>query len=60
MDDRVTLPSYETPEVIDYGDLQELTAACLGGTGGDAFDPSGKLGEITVGTSNPAVGCKSN
>jgi hypothetical protein len=60
MDDRVTLPSYETPEVVDYGDLQELTAACLGGTGGDAFDPSGKLGEFTVGTSNPAVGCKSS
>jgi len=51
--------AYETPQVVDYGDLQELTAACLGGTGGDAFDPSGSAGAFTVGASNPAAGCKS-
>ena len=60
MDDQLTVRPYETPQVIDYGDLRELTAACLGGTGGDAFEPSGKAGEFTVGPSNPAVGCKSN
>lgn len=58
MDD-VNVLSYEAPRVIDYGDLQELTAACLGGTGGDAFDPSGKAGGYSVGASNPAGGCKS-
>jgi hypothetical protein len=59
MDDQLTPQTYEGPRVVDYGDLQELTAACLGGTGGDAFDPSGKAGEFTVGASNPAAGCKS-
>lgn len=59
MDDHVTT-LYETPQVNDYGDLQELTAACLGGTGGDAFDPSGKAGGYTVGASSPAAGCKSS
>jgi hypothetical protein len=59
MDDQMTRQAYETPSVVDYGDLQELTAACLGGTGGDAFDPSGKAGEFTVGASNPAASCKS-
>jgi hypothetical protein len=59
MDEHITSQTYETPRVVDYGDLQELTAACLGGTGGDAFDPSGKAGEFTVGASNPAAGCKS-
>jgi hypothetical protein len=51
--------AYEAPRVVDYGDLQELTAACLGGTGGDSFDPSGKAGGYSVGASNPAAGCKS-
>ncbi len=59
MDDKVTIGAYETPKVVDYGDLQELTAACLGGHGGDAFDPSGTAGEFTVGASNPAASCKS-
>ncbi len=36
MDKREAL-SYEAPRVVDYGDLRELTAACLGGSGGDAF-----------------------
>jgi hypothetical protein len=58
MDDTMSTSVYETPQVVDYGDLQELTAACLGGKGGDAFDPSGKAGEFSVGASNPAVGVK--
>lgn len=37
MDDQVTSQAYEAPRVVDYGDLQELTAGCLGATGGDAF-----------------------
>lgn len=59
MEDRVTTGAYETPMVVDYGDLQELTAACLGGTGGDAGYP-GHIGGYTSGPSNPAAGCKSN
>jgi hypothetical protein len=51
--------AYEAPRIVDYGDLQELTAACLGGSGGDAFDPSGMAGGYSVGASNPAAGCKS-
>jgi hypothetical protein len=58
MDDDMTLQAYETPRVVDYGDLQELTAACLGGTGGDAGYP-GQIGGYTAGPSNPAVSCKS-
>lgn len=59
MDDTVTTQVYEAPRVVDYGDLQELTAGCLGGRGGDAFDPSGTAGPFTVGASNPAGGCVS-
>jgi hypothetical protein len=59
MDERNTAQAYETPTVVDYGDLQELTAACLGGTGGDAGYP-GTIGGYTSGPSNPAAGCKSN
>jgi hypothetical protein len=59
MDDKVTPRAYETPQVVDYGDLQELTAACLGGSGGDAGYP-GTIGGYSVGPSNPAAGCKSN
>jgi hypothetical protein len=51
--------AYEAPRVVDYGDLQELTAACLGGSGGDAFDPSGVAGGYSVGASNPAAKCTS-
>lgn len=50
---------YENPTVVDYGDLQELTAACLGGSGGDAGFPT-SVGGYSVGPSNPAAGCKSN
>jgi hypothetical protein len=59
MDNRESLGTYEAPRVVDYGDLQELTAACLGGSGGDAGYP-GAVGGYTVGPSNPAAGCKSN
>jgi hypothetical protein len=57
MDDHMTSDVYETPRVVDYGDLQELTAACLGGGGGDLGYP-GEVGGFGVGPSN-ATGCKS-
>jgi hypothetical protein len=34
-------PEYEAPRVIDYGGLQELTASCAFGAGGDKSFPSG-------------------
>jgi hypothetical protein len=58
MDDQMTAQAYETPTVVDYGDLRELTAACLGGTGGDHGYP-GSIGGYTVGPSNPAAKCTS-
>ncbi len=59
MEDRTNLGAYEAPQVVDYGDLQDLTAACLGGSGGDAGYPA-HIGGYSVGPSNPAAGCKSN
>lgn len=59
MNNSGTMEAYETPTVVDYGDLQQLTAACLGGGGGDAGYP-GTVGGYSVGVSNPAAGCKSN
>jgi hypothetical protein len=59
MDQVKTKIGYEAPQVVDYGDLQELTAACLGGSGGDEGFP-GQVGGYSVGPSNPAVGCTSN
>ncbi len=53
--DRIT---YEKPLVIDYGSLQELTAACFGGTGGDAAFPGGP--EYGKEVNNSHVQCKSN
>jgi hypothetical protein len=52
--------NYNTPAIIDYGDLQELTAACVGGSGGDAVIKGGYLGGFPIGPSNPAAGCSSN
>jgi hypothetical protein len=60
MDDQTLSQTYEKPLVVDYGDLQELTAACAEGAGGDAFAPSGSKNGISFGVSNPAYGCKSN
>jgi hypothetical protein len=57
MDDQSTVQAYETPRVVDYGDLQELTAACEGATGGDAYTAA--HGGY-AGVSNPAYGCTSN
>jgi hypothetical protein len=59
MEEQMTSGAYETPSVVDYGDLQQLTAACLGGSGGDQGYP-GQIGGYTVGPSNPAANCKSN
>ncbi len=53
MDDRMTLQAYETPQVVDYGDLEELTAGCLGASGGDAFMPN--AGYAGVSASIPAL-----
>jgi len=52
--------NYKTPTIVDYGDLQELTAACVGGSGGDAVIKGGYLGGFSIGPSNPAAGCTSN
>lgn len=37
MDNQVNSSLYETPQVVDYGDIRELTAGCLGASGGDAY-----------------------
>jgi hypothetical protein len=55
MDDQMT-QAYEAPQVVDYGDLQELTADCGKASGGDAAFPG--AGSI-YGVSNPTYGCKS-
>ena len=61
MDDQTTLQPYETPRVVDYGDLQELTAACVGSSGGDAYTTAhGGYGTGFIGVSAPAYGCKSS
>jgi hypothetical protein len=52
MDEQMTSQSYETPSVVDYGDLQELTASCLNGNGGDSvFKGTGTVGGYTIGPS---------
>jgi hypothetical protein len=55
MNKREALP-YEAPRVVDYGDLQELTASCVGGAHGDSEVPGGILGNKGIGVSNPG-GC---
>jgi hypothetical protein len=60
MDERVTPRAYKAPQVIDYGDLQELTADCYGSTGGDAAYPASAGYGGIIGASNPAAGCHSN
>ena len=57
MDDQTFSQTYEKPLVVDYGDLQELTAACADGKGGDAFSPGGSTAGISFGLSSPAFGC---
>ncbi|HEX3693047.1 MAG TPA: lasso RiPP family leader peptide-containing protein [Solirubrobacteraceae bacterium] len=51
MDEQKIPTAYETPRVVDYGDLQELTASCVGGTGGDSRIPGGALGGYSIGPS---------
>jgi hypothetical protein len=59
MDDQMT-HAYEAPKVVDYGDLQELTAACLGGSGGDAWTQAHHgFGKHFVGVSSPTYECHS-
>jgi hypothetical protein len=55
MDEKAVSKGYERPLVVDYGSLQELTAACAEGGGGDAFTKGGP----SFGVSNPAFKCKS-
>jgi hypothetical protein len=55
MDKQIISPDYEAPRVIDYGSLQELTAACALGGGGDAYVSGGE----SFGVSNPVFKCKS-
>jgi hypothetical protein len=54
MDDRITSQAYETPRVVDYGDLQELTAACQNTTGADGTFVG--QGGRQLGFSNPKNG----
>jgi hypothetical protein len=52
MEEQLTSAAYETPRVVDYGDLRELTASCLNGNGGDSvFKGSGTVGGYTIGPS---------
>jgi len=52
---------YTAPQVTDYGTLVDVTAACIGGNGGDAYSHTlGSLGGVPFGVSNPAFGCTSN
>ena len=53
MDDQMTSQAYEAPRVVDYGDLQDLTAGCLGASGGDAYTAI-HGGYAGVHVSNPA------
>jgi hypothetical protein len=55
MDDKVVSREYERPRIVDYGSLQELTAACAEGGGGDAYTKGGP----SFGVSNPVYKCKS-
>lgn len=52
--------NYEKPHIADRGTLQDLTAACPGGTGGDAFSASGYAVGLTFGPTNPAYNCTSD
>jgi hypothetical protein len=59
MNDPIT---YEKWNVTDYGSLQELTAGCLGATGGDAAVRSGHIGEFNIGPEihNSQIQCTSS
>jgi hypothetical protein len=62
IDDQMTSQVYEAPRVVDYGDLQELTAGCLGGVNGDAFTrANGGYGGPTFhgGTASSPINCSS-
>ena len=50
---------YVAPEIKDFGSLQELTAACADGSGGDAYTTANHLPPGGYGVSNPAYGCTS-
>jgi hypothetical protein len=52
--------TYDKPQIDDHGTLQDLTAACPGGSGGDMFAPQGKFGSLGFGPTNPAYNCTSS
>jgi hypothetical protein len=58
--DQVT-EHYVTPQVVDYGSLQDLTASCAFGTGGDHQFPSGTDGKTSFGKNfeNSEIQCTS-
>jgi len=41
MDEQTQPRPYETPRMVDYGSLKELTASCLGGVNGDSKQAAG-------------------
>jgi hypothetical protein len=48
MEERIEKLEYEAPEVVDYGDLTELTAAATSGPSLDATFPDGTpFGDLT-------------
>jgi hypothetical protein len=51
--------TYEKPVIVDHGSLQQLTASCLQGSGGDQLVPGGSVAGLSFGTSGPG-GCTSN
>jgi hypothetical protein len=51
-----TVKIYEDPRVVDHGTLEDITAACAGGSGGDMYTAGGVA---AFGVSNPAYSCKS-
>ncbi len=42
-------PTYEKARITDYGTLQDLTAGCIGASGGDSTVRSGHIGEFVIG-----------
>jgi hypothetical protein len=52
MDDQMISQAYEAPRLVDYGDLQDLTAACQNTLGADGTF----VGATERGFSNPTNG----
>lgn len=50
--------SYEKPTVVDYGDLQEITASCAVSSGGDEASKLHIVSPFDVSKTN-SIGCTS-